>query len=102
MDGVFYVPECQSTPGAAGTIPQAHGRSVFLEQSGTASESAKVNTLASASPGSLDDMLRVMRPFSGNSIASNEPSSSMPLQRSSKPSRDWHPVEEAKIGDQPS
>src|ERR1017187_4012816 len=33
-----------------------------------------------------------MRPLLGNSKASNEPSFSMPVQRSSKPSRDWHPV----------
>ena len=33
---------------------------------------------------------------------SNEPSTSMPVQRSSKPSWDWHPVEEARTGEQPS
>jgi hypothetical protein len=30
---------------------------------------------------------------------SNEPSTSMPVQRSSKPSWDWHPVEEARTGE---
>jgi hypothetical protein len=73
-------------PEAADTALQVSGRSAILEQNSTASASAKVQTFASARPGCLDDTPRVMRQLLGNSKASNEPSSSMPVQRSSKPS----------------